>query len=214
MDTLVKHQEAISALVDGELSAHEFAHTVAQLADSPEDRLTWLTYQVTRDVLQHGPSLAHRADPAFMLRLKQSLAQEPPRVSDQFNIKIVATTAGKIRARDLNDLRVDAANDAVFRWKWVAGVASVAVVTLMAWQVTGWDSAPAGAQLAQREAVAPEVSASLPTAFTAPPIEPARVLRDPQLDALLAAHRQFGGASALQMPAGFMRNATFDGAER
>jgi sigma-E factor negative regulatory protein RseA len=35
------------------------------------------------------------------------------------------------------------------------------------------------------------------------------MIRDPQLDAMLAAHKQFGGASALQMPAGFLRNATF-----
>jgi len=36
------------------------------------------------------------------------------------------------------------------------------------------------------------------------------MLRDPRLDALLAAHRQHGGVTALQMPAGFLRNATFD----
>ncbi|MHB8949586.1 MAG: sigma-E factor negative regulatory protein, partial [Rhodoferax sp.] len=40
---------------------------------------------------------------------------------------------------------------------------------------------------------------------------PQRMIRDPQLDALLAAHKQFGGTSALQGPAGFLRNATFDG---
>ena len=40
------------------------------------------------------------------------------------------------------------------------------------------------------------------------------VLRDPQLEALLSAHRQFGGASALQMPAGFLRNATYDAPQR
>jgi sigma-E factor negative regulatory protein RseA len=37
------------------------------------------------------------------------------------------------------------------------------------------------------------------------------MIRDPQLDALLAAHKQFGGASALQTPAGCLRNATFQG---
>jgi len=40
------------------------------------------------------------------------------------------------------------------------------------------------------------------------------MLRDPQLDALLAAHRQHGGVTALQMPAGFLRNATFNEASR
>jgi sigma-E factor negative regulatory protein RseA len=36
------------------------------------------------------------------------------------------------------------------------------------------------------------------------------MIRDPQIDALLAAHRQFGGTSALQAPTGFLRNATFE----
>jgi sigma-E factor negative regulatory protein RseA len=36
------------------------------------------------------------------------------------------------------------------------------------------------------------------------------MLRDPRLDELVAAHRQYHGATNLQMPAGFLRNATFD----
>ncbi len=40
------------------------------------------------------------------------------------------------------------------------------------------------------------------------------MIRDPRLDELLAAHRQLGNStSALQMPAGFLRNATFAGRE-
>jgi sigma-E factor negative regulatory protein RseA len=35
------------------------------------------------------------------------------------------------------------------------------------------------------------------------------MLRNPQLDALIAAHNQAGGSSALQMPSGFLRSATF-----
>ena len=40
------------------------------------------------------------------------------------------------------------------------------------------------------------------------------MLRDPRLDELLAAHKQYGGATALQMPAGFLRNATFESPSR
>jgi sigma-E factor negative regulatory protein RseA len=43
---------------------------------------------------------------------------------------------------------------------------------------------------------------------------PQVMIRDPRLDELLAAHKQFGGASALQMPAGFLRNATFEAPQR
>ena len=40
------------------------------------------------------------------------------------------------------------------------------------------------------------------------------MIRDPRLDELLAAHKQFGSTSTLQMPAGFLRNATFDSPSR
>jgi sigma-E factor negative regulatory protein RseA len=40
------------------------------------------------------------------------------------------------------------------------------------------------------------------------------MIRDPQLDEFMAAHRQLGGASMLQMPAGLVRNATFEGPAR
>jgi sigma-E factor negative regulatory protein RseA len=40
------------------------------------------------------------------------------------------------------------------------------------------------------------------------------MIRNRELDALMAAHRQSGGSSALQNPSGFLRNATFDGAAR
>ena len=40
---------------------------------------------------------------------------------------------------------------------------------------------------------------------------PAVLIRDPRLDAYLAAHQQFGGSSALGVPSGFLRNATHEG---
>ncbi|MOA64864.1 hypothetical protein D3C78_1910570 [compost metagenome] len=38
------------------------------------------------------------------------------------------------------------------------------------------------------------------------------MLRDPRLDELLAAHRQYSSVAALQMPANFLRNASFSDA--
>jgi sigma-E factor negative regulatory protein RseA len=52
-----------------------------------------------------------------------------------------------------------------------------------------------------------------PVAAASDPRAPA-MLRDPRLDQLLAAHRQLGGATALQAPSGFLRNATFEGPAR
>jgi sigma-E factor negative regulatory protein RseA len=35
-------------------------------------------------------------------------------------------------------------------------------------------------------------------------------LRQPELEALLAEHRQYGGLSAVQVSSGFLRNATYE----
>jgi sigma-E factor negative regulatory protein RseA len=60
-------------------------------------------------------------------------------------------------------------------------------------------------------ASSPDLTSARLTAPASPAqsVMPSTMLRDPQLDALLAAHRQFGGTSALQMPSGFLRNATY-----
>lgn len=215
MNESVKHQEAISALVDGELSANELAQTVARMGDSADDRLTWLAHHVTRDVMRGDPSLAAGVETAFMQRLKQSLAHEPPRILDSHDIKMIAVDAHPVSARGLNDVNKEAANEAHFRWKWMAGLASVVMVSLIAWQAVGsLDDSPAGAQLARGIVVVPPPTVVVPELAPAQASDSTVMWRDPQLDALLAAHRQFGGASALQMPTGFLRNATFDGANR
>jgi sigma-E factor negative regulatory protein RseA len=62
--------------------------------------------------------------------------------------------------------------------------------------------------------VAGQVAATTPAATVVTNSDNSVMLRDPQLDELLAAHRQLGGGSALQTPAGFLRNATFDAPRR
>ena len=78
--------------------------------------------------------------------------------------------------------------------------------------VTQNSTASGGALLAQ---VQPAAAPAMAVATTsARPGDEAVMLRDPQLDELLAAHKQFAGSSALQSPAGFLRNATFEGPAR
>ncbi len=94
---------------------------------------------------------------------------------------------------------MEAANDARFHWARLAGVVLLVVGSLLGWQ--SWlDS---GGVTGQEQVAKVPAEALIET--------PATMIRDPQLDALLAAHKQFGGASALQTPAGFLRNATFQG---
>jgi sigma-E factor negative regulatory protein RseA len=93
----------------------------------------------------------------------------------------------------------------------VAGLASLALVSVIGWQaLNGWGDQGATVQLAQK--AVPLVNSTVVAEPAGAALGSPPMLRDPQLDALLAAHRQFGGTSALQMPAGFLRNATFEGA--
>jgi sigma-E factor negative regulatory protein RseA len=63
--------------------------------------------------------------------------------------------------------------------------------------------------LAQSAAQATTIAATVVT-NVATPSAAGVMLRNPQLDALIAAHNQAGGSSALQMPSGFLRSATFN----
>jgi sigma-E factor negative regulatory protein RseA len=89
----------------------------------------------------------------------------------------------------------------------VAGFASLAAVAAVGWNSVSTVSSPAAAPQLVQGVASPLVAVANPTSG-------AVMLRDPQLDEILAAHKQQGGSSALQMPAGFLRNATFEGHTR
>lgn len=202
-DQLRERSELVSALVDGQLHGDEFARVVAHLADAPEDQATWDTYHLVGEVMRSSGASVRAHDPAFVARLRARLAEE--------TIQEVAVSALPVQAESHQNIQVAAAND--HWWKRVAGLASVAGLVVLAWQgVALLGTGAAGdAQLAQLPK--PAVSAA-PATLVAGDTSSPQMLRDPQLDALLAAHRQMGGASVLQMPSGFLRNATFDEGKR
>jgi sigma-E factor negative regulatory protein RseA len=196
----------LSAMVDGELDVQALDALLKALAEDEDVRTTCMGYQVIGDVLRGGvprPSVL------------------PPH-----------TFVAGVRARLLADLgsfmpppapiglpvRAPAANDAVFRWKMVAGVASLAAIMAVSWSVIGVapassGGAAAGPQLALLQSPAGVSLANVvqpadqPTAVVVNTAQ-GPVLRDARLEQLLAEHRQYGGMSALQMPAGFLRDAT------
>lgn len=181
-------QELISALADGQLRGDAFARGVELAASDPAAREAWQAYHLIGDVLRSGELAVASSPSAFLERLQRRLRDEPPLVPG-----VMPDPAAPPR-------REEAANDGSFRWKLVAGFASVAAVGAMAWSlVGGLPGKPASAELAK----APEGSV-----LTAG--ERGVMIRNPQLDELLAAHRRLGGASALQMSTGFVRNATFE----
>jgi sigma-E factor negative regulatory protein RseA len=211
MQEAVNNRELVSALADGQLRGEEFARTVEWASDAEDGRLTWQAYHVVGDILRSGEAMASARDAAFMQRLKLGLQQEPPRVASVGATDFIADYALPTQDRGLKRLNSESANDGVFRWKLLAGLASLVTVLVIGWQaVGGWGDQRESLQLTQVQSENPV--AALPLAEIGG--EPQVMIRDPQLDALLAAHRQFGGTSALQMPAGFLRNATFEGAAR
>lgn len=213
-----KNRESVSALADGQLRGKEFARVVTLVNDDADARATWQAYHLVGDVMRSGDGVVGTdvaAEGDFVARFRSHLQQELasdglPNVSVgvESMSKLIANNPYLTEATSLISSEKPSANDSAFRWKLLAGVASVAAVLAVSWTVMS-DLGPtdAVAQLAQSAPSAPPVVAQ---EATAPPV----MIRDPHLDALLAAHRQFGGTSALQMPAGFLRNATFEGPAR
>ena len=114
-------------------------------------------------------------------------------------------------------VRAPAANDAVMRWKMVAGAASVAAVMAVSWSVLRTSPGASGwrPRLVLNWLKAEPTDSQSPLALSEPvavKTEQGTLIRDARLEQLLAEHRQYGGASALQMPAGFLRNATYEAA--
>ncbi len=179
--------ELVSALADGELHGAEFTRALAVLASSPQAQAHWHSYHLVGDVLRAGAGTVVGAhDAAFVARLRLRLQQEGAPV-------LPGTGVGRVNVQP-------SANDSIWRWKLVAGLSSLAVVAVLGWQLAV-PSQPA----AQMAASGPP---SVPVAQAG--AEAPVMIRDPRLDQLIAAHQQLGGTSALQMPAGFLRNATFE----
>jgi sigma-E factor negative regulatory protein RseA len=185
--------DSISALADGALRGEAFAQALAACEGDPALLARWDDYHLIGDVLRSPDLLAMRTSSVFLTRLQSRLAQE--------EIQPVAQTDTlPTPSSPLFVVTQAAANDSVFRWKMVAGVASMAAVAVMIWTVAV-PTASTGSQLALNPSSADSVLVSSPQGV---------IVRDVRLDEFLAAHKQVGGSSALQMPSGFLRNATFE----
>lgn len=195
-----------SALMDGEVDADEVSDLLRAFARDDDLRDTCQRYALIGDALRAGATRdADTAPHVFVAGVRARLAAQDLHVPQSQPLEPVA------------HVRAQAANDAVFRWKLVAGFASLAAVMAVSWSVIGLDRSglpQAGPQLVQSPAggllsvaaVAPVAKPGNPGVVVQTPHGP--VLRDPRLEQLLAQHRQYGGMSALQMPAGFLRDAT------
>jgi len=235
-------REQISALADGALHGQAMASAVDALCADRDLQQVWRDHHAIGDVLRAGARRPCTDGAAFLSRFQQRLAAEsiamPVAVADATSSVVPFPTRQPATIAVAPVERIEAANEPVFRWKLVSGVASLAAVAAIGWNLVGGagllaaDSRLAAqqqmqspVQIASRDAsVVP--AAVQPTGVSVPanaPVqvatqvaanggEPQVMLRDARLDQLLEAHRQAGGAA--QMPSGFLRNATFDGPSR
>ena len=194
--------EQLSAMADGELDGAQAQALVNASKADAQLLQTWASYHAIGDALRAHASDAYGATAGATRTASVVLP----------GLEVTPPLATMPSAPILRAIAPEAAaNDSVWRWKLVAGVAALAAVGSVLWSVVGQQGGPAGAQLAQRSSAAPAIVAGAQEvapqelAQGVPPV----MIRDPRLDELLAAHKQFGGASALQQPAGFLRNATF-----
>ncbi len=196
----LKNRALVSDLMDGRLGGTAFAQAVDMTCAHGDARDTWHANHVIGDILRFGDPAGSVVDAHFADRFKARLARIQPE-----------SVAGGGLPPDFEFLDAEghpryesvSANNSSFRWKVVAGVASVVAVAAIGWGVlTSFGGPDASPQMAQSGGASNSS------------VEPQVMIRDPHLDALLAAHKQFGGTSALQMPAGFLRNATFEGPSR
>ncbi len=188
--SLMTNCERLSALADGELERDELLLLLEACKTDDAAAGNWGAYHLIGDVMR-SPSLAVGKTPTdFVRSLNQRMMKE-----------LALNVPASIPARPEVVRTGSAANDSTFRWKLVAGFASLTAVAAIAWSSFGLVAPPSGAQLAQAPVATP------PVLVMASPQGP--MVRDARLEELLAAHRQLGGASALQAPSGFL-NAAFE----
>lgn len=207
--TQISSRELLSALADGELSHDELSLALAACAKDGGALESWSSYHLIGSVLrtpaEYGEA-AQAASPMFLDRLKSRLSQESalhvepsPALTPLTPATKFAPSSSQIKP---SRVPVQAANDSLFRWKMVAGFASLAAVSVLAWNSFLVLSTAPSTQLAQSlPAPSEQVLIASPQGT---------IVRDARFEELLAAHRQMGGTSALQVPSGFLRNATFE----
>ncbi len=209
----------ISALADGALAGADFTRALDRLATDDEALGRWHAYHVVGDVLRSTELAACTGDLDFVARFQQRLAQEP---ALQPLPEVQPTVPPVIAVR-----RQEAANAGVFRWKAVAGLASLAAVAAIgwqSWQVAAPGSAPAGG--AVMASTVPETSGLQQVRADMPLELPAErdatsvaasdtdaqatpvMLRNAQLDELLAAHGRAVGGAALQSQGRLLRTVS------
>ncbi|HEY0202236.1 MAG TPA: sigma-E factor negative regulatory protein [Burkholderiaceae bacterium] len=209
MTDIEKNRDLVSALVDGQLRGEAFAQAVQVASTDADGRATWHAYQCVGDVLRSADlARSSASSEVFLARLRERLHDEPSPLT-----RVAVQSAPGVGAGLLPQVAAVPSQAANAGWRMAAICASLVAVASIGWNALSLWGAPAGVAAQQLAVASPAVAPASAVSVAENSAEPA-MIRDARLDELLAAHKQFGGVSALQMPAGFVRNATFEGVAR
>ena len=178
----------VSTLMDGHLDAGDAPAAIAGLVASEDAQSTWHRYHLIGDIIRSDQLAPSPAELEFAQRVMDTLDKQYPVVSEPAGSPLVTQL--------VISKQVPGANSAQFRTKAAAGALGACLIALLI--VGFW-------QVEDKSATPQTVAVQSPGEEDRPVMN-----RDPELDALLSAHEQMGGHSALQTPSGFLRNATFD----
>ncbi|MCZ2498315.1 anti-anti-sigma factor [Xylophilus sp. Kf1] len=205
--------DRISALADGALPTDEISAALDRLTHDDEALAQWHCYHLVGDALRSQDLGDGRGDLDFLKRLEMRLALEPVFVPKPDRAVLIGQVAAPIRQ--------PAANGDTFRWKMVAGFASLAAVAAIGWQSLqmqlpsgtgagavmaqgGSGAAASGFQPASLDASSSPAAEVAMSTVGNPPV----MLRNAQLDELLAAHNRAVGGAALQSQVRLLRNVS------
>ena len=193
----------LSALADGEADADALGAACARWRVDAELRASWHAYHVIGDVMR-SDELARGAGRGadFVRALRGRMADEPV-------VLAPAATPAPVPGRRV----------AAWSWKAPAAVAAGFVAVAGVLVVTNGTPPLAGpsATLAQSLAEAPPHSVAADALRPAEPtllVADSQLVRDAGLRRYLAAHKQFGGSSAIGVSSGFLRAATSQAPDR
>lgn len=226
--------EDLSAFVDGEADASVAAAVSAAWRDDPRIRERWHRYQLIGDVLRSEELAGMGRDAVFLGAVRARLAHEPvvlapavlePVRADQgVKLEVGEGARAAPRSRAMRRWAPPAALAAGFMMVAVGGVVFLRAPSAPAEGPLAKAPAPVvvvqGGQSPRVQTGTADLALSLATVPAAAEVADAsaqpeqatsRLIRSARLDEYLAAHKQFGGSSALGMPSQFLRNATYEG---
>ena len=201
----------ISALADGEADAVALGAACAQWRSDAQLRASWHAYHLIGDVMRSDELASDVVrDAAFLSALRERLAREPVTLAPEPTPSTPASVAAQARRRS--------------GWSWKAPAAVAAGFMVVAGALVATSGPPpmtgSSAGMLAQSLVGTAAPGAASGGLAAPAgdaqllVADGQLVRDARLERYLAAHKQFGGSSALGVPSGFLRAATSQPPER